>query len=154
MLKALELKIPPLLLTVAVGMIVWLLTCYFSAPIPFEKFRVAATALLLVLGIIAMFFGVYSFKAVRTTVNPTKPEQASTLVTSGIYRFTRNPMYLGFSLVLTAWCLFLNNFYGFGVVIAFVLYLNYLQIIPEERMLKSLFGEEFNHYQEKVRRWI
>jgi len=98
--------------------------------------------------------GAISFRAVRTTINPMKPAASSSLVTSGIYRVTRNPMYLGLLLILVAWATFLSSAWALLGPAAFVLYMNRFQIAPEERMLSALFGAEYTAYQSGVRRWL
>jgi protein-S-isoprenylcysteine O-methyltransferase Ste14 len=75
-------------------------------------------------------------------------------VTSGVYRFTRNPMYLGLCFVLLAWAVFLSSAWAFMGPGAFVLYINRFQIAPEENALSKLFGPAFAKYQSKVRRWL
>ena len=83
-----------------------------------------------------------------------QPESASALVVSGIYRLTRNPMYLGFLLILLGWALFLSNGLAVLAVPAFVFYMNRFQIEPEERALAAIFGAEFVAYKSHVRRWL
>jgi protein-S-isoprenylcysteine O-methyltransferase Ste14 len=87
-------------------------------------------------------------------MNPIKASAASSLVTSGVYRYTRNPMYLGLSVTLMAWAVFLSNLLALVAVPLFVLYISRFQISPEERVLSSLFGAEYAAYKEKVRRWL
>ena len=87
-------------------------------------------------------------------MSPLKPDTASRLVTSGVYGFTRNPMYLGLCLVLAGWAFFLSSPLMLLGPLAFILYITRFQIVPEERSLSSLFGEAFADYQAKVRRWI
>ena len=98
--------------------------------------------------------GVLSFRMAETTVNPMKPDSSSALVVSGIYRWTGNPMYLGFLCILIGWGIFLSNAAAFMVLPGFVLYLNRFQIEPEEQALTRLFGETFLTYRSRVRRWI
>jgi protein-S-isoprenylcysteine O-methyltransferase Ste14 len=98
--------------------------------------------------------GIVSFRRAKTTVNPMKPSSSSSLVISGIYKYTRNPMYLGFVLVLLGWAAFLSNLAALALVPAFVLYLNYFQIMPEEHVLASLFPDAYPAYRARVRRWI
>jgi protein-S-isoprenylcysteine O-methyltransferase Ste14 len=76
------------------------------------------------------------------------------MVRSGIYRHTRNPMYLGMLLVLAAWAVWLASPAAFAVLPVFLLYLNRYQIEPEERILAGLFGGEFDAYRRSVRRWL
>lgn len=105
-------------------------------------------------GMVVALLGVFSFRQARTTVNPLQPAAASHLVTSGIYRRTRNPMYLGMLLVLLGWALFLTNFLSAILAAMFVPLMNRLQILPEERALTALFGSAFADYKSKVRRWL
>jgi protein-S-isoprenylcysteine O-methyltransferase Ste14 len=94
------------------------------------------------------------FRRAKTTVNPLKPEQASALVVGGIYRWTRNPMYLGMLLLLVGWAFILSSWAALAILPLFVIYLNRFQIGPEERALRARFGAEFDHYRERVRRWL
>ena len=87
-------------------------------------------------------------------MNPMKPDPTSSLVVSGIYRYTRNPMYLGFLLILLAWAVALSNALALVSLLAFVLYMNRFQIVPEERMLASRFAQDYAEYRARVRRWI
>ena len=98
--------------------------------------------------------GLLAFRAARTTVNPLKPEAASALVQSGVYRVSRNPMYVGFALLLLAWCLYLGSLLSFIGVLSFVFFIDRFQVLPEERAMHSLFGTEFDDYAKKVRRWF
>jgi protein-S-isoprenylcysteine O-methyltransferase Ste14 len=101
-----------------------------------------------------MGLAMLSFWKVHTTVNPMKPSSTSSLVTSGIYHFTRNPMYLGLLFILIGWALYLANVLAFLFLPAFILYMNRFQIEPEERALTALFGQEFFEYASRVRRWL
>ena len=116
--------------------------------------RVGAALALVVIGQSISIFGIVSFRRAKTTINPHKPSAASSLVTSGVYRYTRNPMYLGLSVTLMGWAVFLSNPLALLAVPLFVLYINRFQINPEERVLSSLFGAEYAAYKEKVRRWL
>lgn len=98
--------------------------------------------------------GLVQFYRKSTTVNPHKPDNASSLVDSGIYRFSRNPMYVALLLILISYGAHLGNILAILILPFFVLYMNYFQIIPEEKALQQKFGEEFEKYQSKVRRWI
>jgi protein-S-isoprenylcysteine O-methyltransferase Ste14 len=94
------------------------------------------------------------FRRAKTTINPMKAGNASSLVTGGVYRFTRNPMYFGMVLVLIGWVTFLSSPITLIFVPLFVLYINRFQIIPEERVLTWLFGAEYAEYKNQVRRWV
>jgi protein-S-isoprenylcysteine O-methyltransferase Ste14 len=109
---------------------------------------------LALIGLATCLAGVASFRRANTTVNPMKPDLTSLLVVSGIYKYTRNPMYLGFALILFGWAAHLSNLTAVALVPAFVLYIDRFQIRPEEHVLASLFPHEYPRYQAQVRRWI
>ena len=117
-------------------------------------FRIIVAALVALIGAFFCLAGVVSFRRAKTTVNPLKPEAASALVNSGIYRISRNPMYVGFALFLVAWAVYLSSPWALVGVVGFVLYINRFQIQPEERALAALFAEEFERYKRSVRRWV
>lgn len=98
--------------------------------------------------------GLATFIRARTTVHSQRPEHAATLVTTGLYRFTRNPMYLSLLLVLAAWAVRLSNPAALVFLPGFVAYMNRFQILPEEQILREKFGEKFDAYARVVRRWL
>ena len=110
-------------------------------------------AVLVGVGVGLAISGVLTFKRAKTTVNPTTPAAASALVRTGVFRFTRNPMYLGLLLCLVAWAVYLSNALALLIVPLFVLYMNRFQIAPEERALATLFGDAYAAYKREVRRW-
>lgn len=151
---SLELKIPPLVVLAVVAALMWLGSRSAPAAGFHMPARVATAIGFAVVGVGIAVAGIVSFWHAKTTVNPLKPEGASSLVTSGVYRLTRNPMYLGAMIALVGWTVFLANAVGVVFVPVFVLYMNLFQIGPEEKVLASLFGEEFAVYCAKVRRWF
>lgn len=106
------------------------------------------------IGILIDLAGLFQFLRARTTINPLRPQNASALVTGGIYRWTRNPMYLGMATLLLAWGVWLANAGALAVISLFVAYLNRFQIAPEEGALQDRFGDEFAAYRARVRRWL
>lgn len=90
----------------------------------------------------------------HTTINPLSPRKSTALVTGGVYRFTRNPMYLGMACLLTAWAVWLAALLAFAGPVLFVLYITRFQIRPEERVLTELFGLPYTDYTQRVRRWL
>ena len=152
-MNKLELKIPPPVVAIAVGAIMWGLSrAGIGAASAGGSITAAAVIALIGLGI--ALSGNVAFHRARTTVNPFKPETASSLVTSGIYRFTRNPMYLGMFVALVGWAVFLANLLSAMTLLLFPLYITRFQIQPEERALLSLFGEPYASYMTRVRRWL
>ena len=107
-----------------------------------------------VAGAVISIAGVLQFRRARTTVNPMTPEASSSLVAAGIYRWTRNPMYLGFLVALIGMALWLASPVSLLVLPFFVLYMNRFQIVPEERALAARFGASFEQYRRSVRRWL
>ena len=150
----LESKIPPPIVMLVVAAIMRFAaasTPFFSIPFGFSTAAAAAIALA---GLLIALAGVVSFARARTTVDPTHPRSASALVRSGIYRITRNPMYLGDLLLLVAWAVYLSNALALLLVPVFVLYINRFQIPAEERALLELFGEPYSAYKSRVHRWL
>lgn len=151
-MRARELKIPPGVLLILTAALMWLVSRpAFDFVLPARR---PIAIGLMVAGIVICALGVVSFRRAGTTVNPMKPKTAGSLVVSGIYRRTRNPMYLGFLLGLAAWAVYLSNALAFLFLPVFVLYLNRFQIRPEERALAAVFGTDYAAYQSKVRRWL
>ena len=153
-MKALELKVPPPIVAGLIAAAMWVATM-LCAPMDVSDFvRRAVAATLAVAGGCIAVAGFVSFRRARTTVDPQRPEATSSLVTGGIYRFTRNPMYLGLLLVLLAWAVFLASPWALVGPVAFVLYVNRFQIAPEERALTTLFGATYSEYTVRTRRWL
>ena len=152
-MQALELKIPPPVIALLVAVSMWFARPYASSLDLVIPWRPAFAIALVILGIALALAGVLAFRKAKTTVNPTKPEATSTVVATGIYRFTRNPMYLGMLMVLVGWAVFLANVISFLLLPLFDLYMNRLQIGPEERVLSEHFGREYATYMQSVRRW-
>lgn len=116
--------------------------------------QVEMSLTLFMLGILIVALGAYTFRKANTTVNPLNPENASSLVTSGIYRYSRNPQYIGFLLWLLAGAVYSANLLNLVLLPVFILLANRLYIYREERALEKLFGQDFYEYRRKVRRWI
>jgi protein-S-isoprenylcysteine O-methyltransferase Ste14 len=153
-MHGLELKVPPLAVVGLTAALMWLASRAVPAfAIAFPARNVLAVGLA-VTGAATIILGVLSFRRAKTTVNPMAPSSSSSLVRSGVYALTRNPMYLGFLLMLLGWAIFLSNAIAFLFLPAFILYMNRFQIEPEERALTSLFGQEFVAYRSRVRRWL
>ena len=127
---------------------------FYTSTATLAVIRLITICSFLGLGIIAAIAGVISFRQARTTVNPLKPESTSALVTSGMYKFSRNPMYLGMALALCAWACYLASLCSVLGIIGFMLYMQRFQIAPEERVLEVIFGQTFIDYKKRVRPWI
>jgi len=146
--------VPPVAATIGVALPMWLVARISPALAVGFPGRLGVALALAAAGAFVALAGVAEFRRVRTTVNPLRPEKASALVTSGIFRWTRNPMYLGLAIVLLGWAAYLAHpLAAFGVP-AFVLWMSRWQIPREERALEGLFGEDFARYRTQVRRWL
>ena len=153
-MASLEVKIPPPAVAAATAVAMWgtsRLAPLLQLP---SALRLGTAAAILLVGVGFSAAGVLAFRRAQTTLNPTKPEQTSSLVTSGVYRVTRNPMYVGLLCVLVAWAVFLSSGWALLGPVAFVFYIDRFQIAPEERALAKLFGNEYADYRAKVRRWL
>jgi protein-S-isoprenylcysteine O-methyltransferase Ste14 len=153
-MDVLERKIPP------VALFVLFVVAINHISHEFVRFTVnfpLSLVVFLVCFVVAGFVGiagVYEFRRAQTTVNPVKVETASTVVDSGIFAYTRNPMYLGLFLLLFGFAYWQQNLISIAFSFTFILYMNRFQILPEERALESLFGASYIDYKQKVRRWI
>jgi protein-S-isoprenylcysteine O-methyltransferase Ste14 len=150
----LELKVPPPVVAVLLAVMMWLapsLAGIVEAPF---AIRVALAAAFVLVGMLISVSGVVEFKRAGTTLNPVKAGEASSLVSSGIYRFTRNPMYVGLFLILLGWAVYLANPLSLVFLLVYVLYITRFQILPEERILLRLFGDPYAAYMQRVRRWV
>jgi protein-S-isoprenylcysteine O-methyltransferase Ste14 len=153
-MHALEAKVPPLVVVLVVAGLMWLVSHYF----PLLAFAIPARLIVALavagIGIGFTIAGVLAFRKAKTTVNPTTPEASSTVVTTGVYGLSRNPMYVGMLLGLVGWAIFLAHWLALCCVPLFVIYMNRFQIAPEERALSAHFGRAYTDYLQSVRRWI
>jgi len=153
-MRALEHKIPPPLVALVIATAMWSIST-LGPSLPLAPIvRQVAVVALGVLGVGFDLLGVLTFLRSKTTVNPLHPDKTSALVTTSVYRLTRNPMYLGLLLLLAAWGIHLSALWPFLGPVLFVLYINRFQIAPEERMLRRLFGDGYAAYAARVRRWL
>jgi len=152
--NALELKVPPLVLVLVLAAAMWFAAMQLPSLAITLPWRQGLAVTISGVGILFILSGMYAFRKAKTTVNPTKPAAASSVVTSGVYRFSRNPMYVGFLLALIGWATFLSHTLPFLFLPVFIAYMNHFQISPEERALSDKFGDEYETYKQAVRRWL
>jgi protein-S-isoprenylcysteine O-methyltransferase Ste14 len=152
-MKALELKIhPPIILLLT---IILVYGCSHYLPLlALPSILFGLHWYLVVAGVLVSLAGIWEFRKAKTTIDPTKPEKASHLVSGGIYRVTRNPMYLGMQFIIIAAVVKFGNYYGFIALPCFIFYITQFQIKPEERIIEGIFGDEYQQYKKRVRRWI
>lgn len=151
---ALELKVPPPVVALLLGMAAWWLAPLGPAIAWSEALRLGLAGGLVFTGLALDFSGLVAFVRRHTTINPLSPSKSRALVTSGVYRLTRNPMYLGLACLLSAWAVWLAALLPWLAPVAFVLYITRFQIGPEERVLSELFGPAYTDYTRRVRRWF
>ena len=150
----LELRLPPVALVIILAGAMWLLVAVSPAQAIALPAAVAVATVCMLAGAAVALLGVHAFKQARTTVDPRSPDKAETLVVAGIYRLSRNPMYLGFLLILLGFACYLQHMLPFLLLPLFVLYINRFQILPEERYMQQKFAADFSAYCAKVPRWL
>jgi protein-S-isoprenylcysteine O-methyltransferase Ste14 len=150
----LELKVPPDVVWVLVAWLMWLVSQYtLHIGLP-SVIRIGVAAVLTVVGVWLMVSARILLDESKTTWRPMTPRQASAVVSTGVYRLSRNPIYLGMLLVLAGWAVLLSSPAALAVSALFVVYLDRFQIGPEERALSDVLGQRYVDYLTTVRRWI
>ena len=154
-MTSLELKIPPPVVAAVIASAMYvaasLLPPVHALP---PGVRVFAALALAGVGFGFDMAGLLAFRKANTTVNPLKPQRSSAVVTSGVYRVTRNPMYLGLVLILLGLAVFLASPWALMGPVAFGAFITRFQIRPEERVLAERFGAAYTEYCARVRRWL
>ena len=150
----LALKVPPPVVLLIFGILMW----YVGGRLSGGRFdfanQIVAAISVGILGLIINILAIIGFRRAKTTVNPLDPGKATKLVVNGVFRLSRNPMYLGILVVLIGWAIWIGSFYNLALLVLFVYYMTQFQIRPEEEALKPLFGETYANYCSKVKRWI
>ena len=145
-------KIPPTILTLLFLIFNYILSFNFlKVDIPYKYFF---TTLLLILGFYIIIRSSRLFAKAKTSIDPLRPFKSTSLITNDIYKYSRNPMYFGYLLILLSSSFYLGNVISIIIIPLFIFIINFIQIIPEEETLKDLFGPNYDEYLSKVRRWI
>ena len=145
-------NIPPPIITLIFAILIYLSKPFF--PVLIFNNSNLISLFFLISGIIIITISFKLFKKIKTTINPIKIEKASSLVTSGIFKYSRNPMYFGMVLILISTATKFNFYGGILMIVIFVFYITYFQILPEEKAMLKLFGKDFINYKNKTRRWF
>jgi protein-S-isoprenylcysteine O-methyltransferase Ste14 len=153
-MQSLELKIPPPVVGLLTAGAMWYLSTVSPALDVPSATRIGSTIVLALIGATFDLAGLAAFLRSKTTINPMRPAKTSVLVTAGVYRVTRNPMYVGMLLLLIAWMVFLAAPWAVAGPLFFWGYISRFQIAPEERVLAAKFGEAWAAYRRRVRRWL
>ena len=145
-------KIPPPIVTLICGLAIYFSKTFFNKFFSYNNNTISL--FLLILGFTVFTLAIKAFNKQKTTVNPLEPRQASSLVSSGIFKYSRNPMYLGMLIILLALSFKFNLVGGIVISLFFYLFITKFQILPEEEAMNELFGDEFIEYSNRTRRWI
>ena len=149
-----RLKVPPVIVFIiclALMFAIYSISKGLSFQFPF---RTTLSRIFLAMGFLSGLMGIVSFRTTGTTVDPTNPQKATSLVTSGVYQYSRNPMYLGMAFILMGGAIRIGNPVCLLSIVLFVWYMTSYQIKPEEEALTKVFGQEYEEYTKRVRRWI
>ncbi len=145
---------PPPVQCLLAGLLMWALHAWM----PFGSFHFTGqhffAAVLSLAGVLCIAPAIRGFVRAGTTMDPRKPADAASLVTGGLYQFSRNPMYFGLALILSSLMLWLGSAWGLLALALFVACIGKLQILPEERVLEEKFGDDYRAYRSRVRRWL
>jgi protein-S-isoprenylcysteine O-methyltransferase Ste14 len=152
-MTALENRIPPPVVFLICGVSMWLAAFVLDRLYVLGALRWPLIGMFFLLALVAPL-GIIEFRRSKTTIDPINIDKASTLVTTGVFGLTRNPMYLGMTCLLIAWGLYLSVPWLWGVPLLFVLFITRFQILPEERVMAAKFGPAYESYRARVRRWI
>ena len=153
-MRFLELKIPPPVVALLLALGAWWLARVTHTRAEPDLLRLVLAVALVLVAAAFDLSGLLAFRRARTTINPMKPGASSAMVTGGVYRITRNPMYVGLVLLLCGCSVYLGSPWAWLAPLAFVAYVTRLQIVPEEHVLTRLFGANYVAYCAKVRRWL
>ena len=145
-------KIPPPIIALVMIVLIYL-SSLLIVPTTFN-YQNSLSILVLIMGLVCVLPSFRLFARYKTTISPLTPSDTAALVTEGMYRYSRNPMYLGLLLVTIASTIWFGTWLGIIINIVFIFLINFLQIIPEEEALLTIFGEEYEEYKKNVRRWI
>lgn len=153
-MRQLELKIPPPLVGIVTAAAMFFVARFLPLVALAPSWSSGAALVLLVAGALIDLAGLLAFRRSKTTVNPMTPQRTTAIVSTGVYRFTRNPMYLGMVFMLTAWAVYMGSAWALVGVPVFMAYITRFQIQPEERALAARFGQRYADYCGRVRRWL
>lgn len=149
-----KLLIPPPIIALLCGLAMWGIAEVFPQTRLTFSFQMALASAFVAVGLAFDLISIGAFRKAKTTVTPLAPEKATSLVVTGLYRYTRNPMYLGLLLILSGIAIWLGSPVNGAILIAFVGYITAFQIAPEEARLTELFGSDYERYRARVRRWL
>jgi len=154
MTMTIKTKIPPPVITLISGVGMWFVAKSPFGAITSSDYQPILVVFFAAAGIVIAATALSQFRSASTTINPHRLENTTSLVRTGIFAYSRNPMYVGLVLILAAWAVWLGSITNLFVIALFVLSITELQIKPEEGVLEKLFGDDYENYRNSVRRWI
>ncbi len=149
-----ELKVPPDIVALIAAALMWVGSAVAPTVAIPAPLRVGVAAALFSIGVGFIVSARVVLGRANTTWLPARPGRTRHLVTTGVYRFTRNPMYLGTLLILLGWAVVLESPFALIFSAIYMFYINRFQIEPEERTLSARFGRDYGDYLRHVRRWL
>jgi len=150
----LKLKVPPPIYMLLMAVLMWGLDKYFPIHDLESSLGVKLGVLLIITALIVDLKSLLQFFRGHTTINPIHPEKSRTLITTGMYQYSRNPMYLGLLFLLTGWGFILASASPLIMLPVFVVIITRQQILPEEQVLEQKFGQQYRDYKKSVKRWL
>jgi protein-S-isoprenylcysteine O-methyltransferase Ste14 len=153
-MKSLELKIPPPVVVLVTGLLMWLTPTSLINLLIGQTWCIYLGGIFMLLGILTDAFAAFMFMTAKTTISPIAPQNASVLIEHGLFKVTRNPMYLGMAILLVGWAFVLQNLAALYGPLFFVIYITRFQILPEERILTQKWGAPYTAYLSKTKRWL
>lgn len=153
-MRQLDLLIPPVPVLIIFASLMGCVALFFPSMTSGLESIVTLAVLMGLAGALLILVSSVSLIRYKTTLNPMRPELTAVMVKTGVYQYSRNPIYLGLLIILTGWAIYLNNILSMLLVPAFVHYMNRFQIEPEEKALHHRYGTEFEEYRSLVRRWL
>ena len=153
-MSRLELRVPPDLVWLVVAAAMWLASATTPGLAVSLPLRLLVAAAFIAVGVALVVGARVMLDRAGTTWRPSEPERTTGLVRDGVFRFGRNPTYLGMLLVLLGWAVVLVSPFALVLSAVFALWMDRFQIRPEERVLTALFGQDYREYVSEVRRWL
>lgn len=153
-MRFLEHRVPPPIVALAFVLVGWWIA-RVTPVLPLSRgIRITAGIVLAGAGFALIGASVREFRRFQTTIHPLDPERASSIVSTGPFAISRNPMYVGLLLILLGWTAYLAAPAALLAPAGLVAYLTRFQILPEERALSEKFGAPYDAYRRRVRRWL
>ncbi len=147
-----KLFVPPPLYFLAAFLLGWLLHAVSDDHLGGRPATTWVGVVLLAAGLALDVWATLTFRRARTTVVPYR--RASALVDTGPFAFSRNPMYVGMAMEVVAGALIIDSWWPLVLLVPAIALVTVVVIKPEERLMYEAFGQQYDDYRERVRRWL